>query len=196
MLALPKSRLKKAAPYSEAQGVMPIPAETVLWTLPSPPPKGLLRCEMRTVPWLPDLGKPVMCVGVLPSPALRAPSPACGRGTTRRGTTRRGTTRRGTTRRGTTRRGTTRRGTTRRGTTRRGTTRRGTTRRGTTRRGTTRRGDRREMTGREALPRRRGLAPFPRGRGKVPEGRMGAAASGLTTQSQSQSAPAATMSGL
>jgi hypothetical protein len=49
MLALPKSRLKKAAPYSEAEGVMPIPAETVLRTLPSPPPKGLLRCEMRAV---------------------------------------------------------------------------------------------------------------------------------------------------
>ncbi|PPU67217.1 hypothetical protein XpiCFBP4643_16590 [Xanthomonas pisi] len=49
MLALPKIRLKKAAPYSEAEGVMPIPAETVLRTLPSPPPKGLLRCEMRAV---------------------------------------------------------------------------------------------------------------------------------------------------
>ncbi|RFF53639.1 hypothetical protein D0A36_20475 [Xanthomonas campestris] len=49
MLALPKMRPKKAAPCSEAEDAMPIPSEAVCPTLPSPAPKGLLRCEMRAV---------------------------------------------------------------------------------------------------------------------------------------------------
>ncbi|MFP6917057.1 hypothetical protein P0996_23275, partial [Xanthomonas hortorum pv. gardneri] len=49
MLALPKPRLKKAAPCSEAEDAMPIPSEAVCRTLPSPAQKGLLRCEMSAV---------------------------------------------------------------------------------------------------------------------------------------------------
>ncbi|RWU13731.1 hypothetical protein XANMN_21320 [Xanthomonas phaseoli pv. manihotis str. CIO151] len=56
MLALPKSRLKKAAPWSEAGDAMPIRGDTVFATLPSPARKGLLRCEIRAGPCSPDGG--------------------------------------------------------------------------------------------------------------------------------------------
>ncbi|PPT37118.1 hypothetical protein XarjCFBP7653_15455 [Xanthomonas arboricola] len=50
MLALPHLRPKKAARWSEAGDAMPIPSEAVCPTLPSPAPKGLLRCEMCAAP--------------------------------------------------------------------------------------------------------------------------------------------------
>ncbi|PPT68025.1 hypothetical protein XarbCFBP8142_12295 [Xanthomonas arboricola] len=63
MLALPQSRPKKAARWSEAEDAMPIPSEAVCPTLPSPASKGLLRCEMCTAPS--PCGTPTAVIGSL-----------------------------------------------------------------------------------------------------------------------------------
>ncbi|NYI21020.1 hypothetical protein FHR53_004113 [Xanthomonas arboricola] len=87
MLALPQLRPKKAARWSEAGDSMPIPSEAVCPTLPSPAPKGLLRCEIRNVAWRPGvvLAGCGLAVAYGPHPPFGHPLPHAGEGIAERG---------------------------------------------------------------------------------------------------------------
>ncbi|MBB3835618.1 hypothetical protein FHR55_003877 [Xanthomonas arboricola] len=109
MLALPQLRPKKAARWSEAGDSMPIPSEAVCPTLPSPAPKGLLRCEIRSVAWRPGvvLAGCGLAVAYGPHPPFGHPLPHAGEGIAERGSCwgerklpRKGIARRGSARRG------------------------------------------------------------------------------------------------